>query len=508
MKFISKSLFYFVETEDLRSEFYGAQLGNNKILIGSNSNILDISSPKVLFESLVVGTMQLDVMTVLALMSWQDNLWVSSNGKEAMKNFWLSALESKEEGNHTYYFMMILRVILSDAERYPAPTNVIQTMTSSLRELITQGEVKQYDTSIDILKIFTDEKEAIHQEKSLAKLAFNQTESVRSLMKKAGFPYKLPIVKNANFHWLKHYINSSFTVRKNLNISVNEVLNSYKKLKDQQSMAKLILSEPLFNRSLITLAKTIEDFPEFIHWLSICDRNKLFREKFTPHEIQQLNIWVGTGNYQSLSKLLVEITKYESSDPEAAISRTKSRYIFWENYQHLFRESWLLVSSSTYNNHAELKKLKNVKILNGMSNPVILIRIGQYYLAQMFIESASNVDFFMVDNASRMETLLDALEVSFFQLKQQNVCLVHDHRYKWQADLAFVLDKSFNISATGNSINVTPSMTKNYLIEVGNRDFQLERKKEVEIWFKNVKYRWDLSTLAKAALTAKRYNLI
>lgn len=507
MKFISKSLFYFVKAEEIRSEFYGIQHRKYKGLANYREAYSSILSPDSLFESLVKGAIRLDVMAVLTLMSWQDNLWVSSDGEIAMKNFWLSALNHKNEGNNTYYFMMILRVILSDAERYPAPTNVIQTMTNSLKELINQGYIKNNAVSINILKIFVDQTDSVSQEKSLAKLAFNKSSSVSSLMKDYDFPHKLPIVKNANFYWLKDYINSNFSLRKNLNASLNEILNSYKKVKDQQKVAKLIINEPLFDQSPKELVKKIEDFPEFVHWLSICDRNKLFREQLTPNEIQHLNIWVGTGNYQSLSKLLVEITRYESSDFEA-VNRTKNRYIFWENYQHLFRESWLLVSSSTYNNHTELKKLKNVKILNGMSNPIILIRIGKYYLAQMFIESAANIDFFMIDNASRMEILLDALGVSFFQLTQLKVCLIHDHRYKWQADLAFILDKFFNISSTGNSINVTPSMTKNYLMEVGNSDFQIERKREVEIWLKNVKYRWDSSTVSNAALTAKRYNLI
>lgn len=507
MKFISKSLFYFVKAEEIRSEFYGIQHRKYKGLANYREAYSSILSPESLFESLVKGAIRLDVMAVLTLMSWQDNLWVSSDGEIAMKNFWLSALNHKNEGNNTYYFMMILRVILSDAERYPAPTNVIQTMTNSLKELINQGYIKNNAVSINILKIFVDQTDSVSQEKSLAKLAFNRSSSVSSLMKDYDFPHKLPIVKNANFYWLKDYINSNFSLRKNLNASLNEILNSYKKVKDQQKVAKLIINESLFDQSPKELVKKIEDFPEFVHWLSICDRNKLFREQLTPNEIQHLNIWVGTGNYQSLSKLLVDITKYESLESSAE-NLTKNRYIFWENYQHLFRESWLLVSNSTYNNHPDIKNFKNVKILNGMSKPIILIRIGQYYLAQMFIEKGLGADFFMIDNSNAMEKLLNSPEVSYNSIKNLQICLIHDHLHLWQSDLAFNLDKFFNILPHGKMIKVTPYKNLNYLQEISVTIFASERKVSVKNWLKDAKYRWDSSTVSNAALTAKRYNLI
>ena len=62
-------------------------------------------------------------------------------------------------------------------------------------------------------------------------------------------------------------------------------------------------------------------------------------------------------------------------DVRRAIKTTsKNRYLFWEHYQHLFRETWLLVSEQIYSDYAACREIDNIKKVSGLTYPKILIR--------------------------------------------------------------------------------------------------------------------------------------
>lgn len=501
MNFIRPNLFDFAKNSTLKSKFKGIKQITKDLGIQFNETQIQSLNPQVLFEQLIKGKMDLDLIQVFSLMGWENHQWTSQNGKIAMRNWWLSALDKAQQGELIFRHIMVLRTILADTERYPAPKDVIKTMRIGLDNLIASGEWKD-DKYVDVLQALVSQNA-----KKLAEIAFKQNKSVLQLIKEAGFPRKLPIIEEAELLWLKLWLNTDITQRQKTSAALNQLLHTQSSLDQQQKFAVFILNEAIFVKPFAQLKQIVANYPEIVHWFSICDRDNDFRKSLELEEIQRLNCWVGSGNYQSLRALLIDITRYESLE-SSAIELTENRYIFWNNYQHLFRESWLFVSQYTYDRHPDIKRLKNVKIISGFSKPIILIRIGQYYLLQMFIVRGTEVDFIMINDTEKVEQLLYQSIISYTAITQLSICLLHDHLYKWQADLAYTLDRNFSIQPSGSIIDITQTLSRNYLQETSNFSFKSERNEPVKSWLRNARQRWTNQQLQQTAFTAKRYNLI
>lgn len=450
---------------------------------------------QLLFEKLIHGTLDLDLIQVCALMGWEDNQWKTKEGQKAMRHWWLSALEKNQQGESTICLLMVVRVVLADTERYPAPKDIIQIMSNTLETLIKEDK---YVCRNKQVLMFIITKKA----NELAQMAFQHQKLVVKLLKEANLPTKLTIVEEATILWFKTWLRSKLTVRQKMATLLNALLQPLS-ISQQQVFAKTLLNDSTLAKPISELRKIIENYPEIIYWLSLCDRENQFRAPFNIEEINRLNCWVGSGNYQSLRKLLLEITQQVSFDPKT-LEKTDNRYIFWENYQHLFRESWLLVSENIYNTTTGIKHLKNVKIITQWRYPIILIRIGNYYILQRFIDVGTSVDLIMIDDSKRMEELLSNNNIRHTEITQLSICLIHDHLYKWQADLAYCLETVFNIKPHNSMIKITQHMSKNYHIDVVNSEFKLERKDCVQDWYHSAQSRWTATQL-QAAKTAKRY---
>lgn len=499
MNFISPNLFDFVKHRQLTSAFKGIKRIAKDLDINFDEAAIQSLNPQLLFNQLVYGKIDLELIQVFTLMGWEDHQWTGKDGKTAMRNWWLSALDKDQQGEPVFRHIMVLRTILADTERYPAPKDVIQTMREGLESLIKSGEWK-YKTNLDLLQALITQNA-----KKLAEIAFKQNKSVVQLLQNAGFPTKLPTVQDAQIQWFLIWLNESQQQRKNTTLALTEMLDSLD-LDNQQKFATLVLNIPHLNKPLAQLKQLIAGYPEIDHWLSICDRNNEFRQIFKIDEIQRLECWIGTGSYQSLQNLIIDITKYEEP---SVLEFTERRYIFWKNYQDHFRESWLLVSQSTYDNHPDIKRFPKVKIITGFTKPIILIRIGEYYLLQMFILKGGEADIIMFNDTKNIEILLKNSKISYTQFMQLSICLIHDLNNLWQSDCAYILDTKFNIIPINNKVIYDTIGNYNiYKKKIQENDFKKIRIEKTSSWLRNAKNRWSHQQLQQAALTAKRYNLL
>lgn len=68
--------------------------------------------PEKLFVELVHSPIDLQLIQVFALMGWDGNQWKSVQGRQAMKHWWLSALEKDRKVSHYYVWSWCYAVCL------------------------------------------------------------------------------------------------------------------------------------------------------------------------------------------------------------------------------------------------------------------------------------------------------------------------------------------------------------------------------------------------------------
>jgi hypothetical protein len=279
--------------------------------------------------------------------------------------------------------------------------------------------------------------------KTLANIAFEQQKSVIQLIKDTGFPQKLPLIQDAEILWLDQWIASEKSKRQSLRQALSQTLTHTLSLERQKQITNQIINASTLPKAVQDLEKRVEDYPELVTWLSTCARNADFKAKLDLNydEKQRLACWIGTGNYESLRKILINIASIR--DQDTVNKTTANRYIFWKNYQALFQEAWLLLPTTLFERHET--HLNNVKKISAYSYPVVVLKLENKFIFQSFLGDASQNDLLMTDDVIQVERILNQDTINYEDLKNLNLILIHDHAFKWQADLAYTLDKHFSI---------------------------------------------------------------
>ncbi len=503
MNFLNHDLFAFTEKAKLQSKFSGMKSIADFINFPFDESLILQLDPEKLFAELIRSPIDLQLIQVFALMGWDGNQWKSAQGRQAMKHWWLSVLEKDREGEPLLRLVMVLRTVLADLERYPAPIDVVKVMRDVLEDLIRTDEWGE-QTDVDILLALIS-----GDAKTLAKIAMREYKNVVQLVLEANFPKKLLIIHDANIEWLSLWIQSSKKQRQIFRQPLNALLNKSLPLEQQCKLASSILNHNFFSLKNESLEQKVKDYPELVAWLSACARNTEFKLQLTSEERQRLGCWIGFGNYESLRQILVEIAQNKAD--EGDLSKTTNRYIFWKNYQALFQEAWLLLPHEFFVKNKT--DLSNVKELQGADYPVVVLKIQNYFVFQYFLGTAANNDLLMTDDIHQVEQILNQRLVLDNQLKQMNLVLIHDHLFKWQSDLAYTLDQHFKIQAKDQRVYFAEGQNNYsyYLTEVQKSEFKDVRKqwKNLPQWVKhNLKNKYPSHIYQKAALTAQRYDLL
>lgn len=503
INFLNHDLFAFTEKAKLQSKFSGMKSIADFINFPFDESLILQLDPEKLFAELIRSPIDLQLIQVFALMGWDGNQWKSAQGRQAMKHWWLSVLEKDREGEPLLRLVMVLRTVLADLERYPAPIDVVKVMRDVLEDLIRTDEWGE-QTDVDILLALIS-----GDAKTLAKIAMREYKNVVQLVLEANFPKKLLIIHDANIEWLSLWIQSSKKQRQIFRQPLNALLNKSLPLEQQCKLASSILNHNFFSLKNESLEQKVKDYPELVAWLSACARNTEFKLQLTSEERQRLGCWIGFGNYESLRQILVEIAQNKAD--EGDLSKTTNRYIFWKNYQALFQEAWLLLPHKFFVKNKT--DLSNVKELQGADYPVVVLKIQNYFVFQYFLGTAANNDLLMTDDIHQVEQILNQRLVLDNQLKQMNLVLIHDHLFKWQSDLAYTLDQHFKIQAKDQRVYFAEGQNNYsyYLTEVQKSEFKDVRKqwKNLPQWVKhNLKNKYPSHIYQKAALTAQRYDLL
>ena len=501
--FLSHDLFAFAEKAKLKSKFDGMKRIADFIDFPFDESLIQHLDPEKLFVELIRSPIDLQLIQVFALMGWDGNQWKSAQGRQAMKHWWLSALEKDREGEPLLRLVMVLRTVLADLERYPAPKDVVTVMRDVLEELIRTDEWGE-QTDVDILQTLIS-----GDAKTLAKIAMREYKNVLQRVQEANFPKKLPIIQDANIEWLSLWIQSSAKQRQALGQQLNALLNRSLPLELQCKLASSILNHNTFSVKNELLEQKVKDYPELVAWLSACARNTEFKLKLTSEERQRLGCWTGFGNYELLRQILMQIA--QNREDVGDLSKTANRYIFWKNYQVLFQEAWLLLPHDLF--IQQKTHLANIKEIQGTEYPIVVLKIQNYFVFQYFLGTAANNDLLMTDDVRQVEQILNQRLVLEHQLQQLNLVLIHDHLFMWQSDLAYTLDQHFSLQAKDQRVYFAEGKNSYsyYLTEVQKPDFRHERKqwKNLPQWVKhNLKNKYPSHIYQKAALTAQRYDLL
>lgn len=500
MSLLASNLFDFAQKASLTSRFaqpeFKSALQRQQRLAPAHK----MTKPQVLYDRLKQAPIKLSLIDVLVLMGWRSDLWLSDDGQAAMQHWWQSALADTQRP--VLRLIMMLRVVLADGERWPGPKPVIQAMSDEMQALIKRGQWP-HPTQAELLLILARQEAA-----QLAALAFKQSQSVSGMMQQASMPTHIPVVLEAEEQWLMLWFKAQTSRRSNMAVALGQLLRTDLTLQRQQRLAKQILACPHVPQQSKTLKAQVANYPEIVAWLSACARQTEFKQVLNAQEMQLLRCWIGTGNYEALKGLLLQVAADHTDQDN--IKKTENRYIFWRNYQDFFEETWLLLPSEIYHAAIDLPKLTNVRELLHSVDPIAVLKIGSYYIFQMFIAKgrSGQSDLMMTQDLSRVEELLQKPQISYDEIKQLNLCLIHDHYLFWQTDLAQTLDQNFGIKPHSGQIDITPFMHRSYAKEAEREEFQVERRKAIKMWLKSAGSRHSEAVLKKAALSAIRHGCL
>lgn len=455
MKLIAPHLFSFVKNAQLKSRFTSI----SKIAKFSNLEI-DISTiegldPNILFKKLQDAIVEdIDLLQTLNLMGLEDNRWKTQNGHTVARNWWLSALKKEKDGDSNIRMVMVLRTILADTERYPAPKDVIQTMRTSLDKLIESGEWP-FKNNIDVLQALTSQNA-----KKLAEISYNKSITVLELMQENGYPEKLPIIEEANNIWFMLWFKSPKEKRLYLRDKVKSLIYSYKSIEQHINLTNIIIDKLGLPQQVAILKNEVKKYPEISEWLKYIknhqsQKNNLveyYQGLINKNSRQLLSCWIGVGNYLQLKDMVYQLADmYFNDDYDERIVNSrnaqKNRYNFWEEYQFLFEEIWLLLPNK-FDYISKNFSIDNTRHLNNFKYPLAIFRIGDFYICEPFIAKANQAELFIIlAQQYEIEEKLNQKIINFNDLQSFPVILKHDHHNGWQPLLKKELKKRFGIIA-------------------------------------------------------------
>lgn len=451
-QFISSQLFSTIRNTTLDSNFNTLKKIAHFSNLEFDKSLVQMLDPKLLFEKLQYGIIKdLDLLQTFTLMGWDDNLWKIPTGYKAMQNWWLSAFHQEDKGDKNLRIVMILRIVLADTERYPAPKDVVQLMGKVFQDLFESGKCN-FKIDYDVLNAIVSKIP-----KELAKISFLQKKSVIEVIQASGFPNKLPIIEDANEEWLKLWFHANHNQRTPLNNKLIETLNTFSNLNTHIRLTNLILNDINLPRDIFHLKQEVKKFPEIAEWLKKVksvnkSKNTLIKyyQSLHPENAKQLlSCWIGVGNYEQLKVMIYNLADlhYSDNDEWTIKSRKaqKNRYLFWEDYQFFFEEIWLLLPQK-YQYISEKYAIDNIRNLEGFYYPIAVFKIGSNYIFQPFVSKATQANLFAInDSQDELESLLNEPNISMNQLLSRDVIFKHEHNLGWQPELREILKNKMAI---------------------------------------------------------------
>ena len=151
----------------------------------------------------------------------------------------------------------------------------------------------------------------------------------------------------------------------------------------------------------------------------------------------------------------------------------------------------------------ELRSMINVKFMSGNDKPIVLLRTEQFYFIQS-LEVDTSVDLLVTEDLNYLDNLVKQNLINHYSLEDITPCLIHDHQYLWQNDMAICLkDLGINMSDPQH-FHITAHRTQPFRNHLPQQEL-LERQERLGKWWRYAQKKYPRELLQKCAKSFFRY---
>ena len=451
------------------------------------------------FDTLKIAhTDSFDIIDVLALVIIDNDEWQNKTTvKVVTHNWWLSALE-----RHNQQALYASLVLILQYHRSPklyenfANTHALKALTAAM---LASNSYQWQDNTLQLAV-----KAVLSNSPSnFAALALRDQMTTNQLLHEHKLPVSTDFEHQAIEEWLTLYL--KLTEKQLLDHS--DTINHYLKRKSDIhfaiSRAELIFSNRYFKTDLSTLEKQTHKFSDIHTWLKEWNKNPEFKRLLDKKYQQILRCWLGAGNYYQLEKAVRYIAQVNEENIDENRSVSINRYIFWTNYQQHIVDYWLLIPANQQDKYYPIFTTANIKLVsskNGLrqvnslttenvsSVPTVLLKFDDYYFIQPLVSSGGKADLIMTNSVLLLDTALQSDEIDSDVFDNIEPCLIHDHMFLWQRDMAMCLKENFKIMMGNlNKFVYTPTFGDSFIHPKKSIDHKA-RLENIERWYRYSRY--------------------
>lgn len=450
------------------------------------------------FDLLKQGPTKLSIVDTLALISIDNSEWQNTvTANKVSNHWWESILDTDIKTNKSLY--AVLSLILQNYALDSQNIYTASAIKSLTKTLVKNKNILQWhDNTLKQLVYAT-----IQDHPSIiAQLAFAHQQTVSDFLNR----YRLPIAKSlkntAQDSWLTLYFKTPEDKLKNYSTAIQKFLLGSVAINGIQHVKKralMIFDNDYFSTDLKKLEQETHKFNDIHRWLKNLNRTPDFVTSLDNKHRQILRVWLGAGNYYELRKIVEYIAEINQETQSSKKSISLSRYEFWQGFQSYIVDYWLLVPQNQLADYTGInsQNIKPMTYSGKYNQPVILLRFDEYYFIQPLVYRAHEVDLIMTNDVKILDRFLSENSFDGNILDTITPCLIHDHFYLWQPNMARTLKEYFTI------VSSDP-----YHFSELNSEKSKERLKNLNRWITQAKERnKEYGDIGQYALSYKeRHN--
>lgn len=464
------------------------------------------------FDTLKIAqTTSFGVIDVLALAIIENEEWQNKNtARTVTHHWWMSALDMDNQ-QALYASLVLVLQSHRDPKLYQRFAN-IHALNALTAALLADSDYQWQDNTLKLAV-----KAILSNSPSrFAALALENQMTTQQLIQKHKLPINTDFEHKASSEWLTLYLKLTEKQLLTHSKTINNYLNGKLGIHFAVNRAELIFSNRYFKADLSTLEKQTHKFTDIHKWLKEWNTNPEFKQLLDKKYQQILRCWLGAGNYYQLEKAVRYIAQVNDEDIKNNRSISINRYIFWTNYQQYIMDYWLLIPSSQQGKYHPIFSTANIKLIhnrpswgyanskmteNMASVPTVLLKFDDYYFIQPLVSSGGKADLIMSNSVALLDEALQADEIESHIFDKIDVCLIHDHMFLWQRDMALCLKENFKIIMSDpNRFVYTPTFGDSFIRPSRSIDHK-GRLENIERWYR---YSCYTSQLDKYAISYQK----
>lgn len=459
------------------------------------------------FDTLKISqTDSFSIIDVLALVTIGNTEWQNKNTAQTVAYHWLLSAISINDQQALYASLVLVLQSHRDPKLYEKFANM-HALNALTAGLLADDSYQWQDNTLKLAV-----KAVLSKSPSrFAALALENQMTTHQLIQKHKLPISTDFENKASSEWLTLYLKLTEKQLLSHSNTINDYLNNKPDIYFAVNRAELIFSNRYFKADLSTLEKQTHKFIDIHKWLKEWNKNPEFKQLLDKKYQQILRCWLGAGNYYQLEKAVRYIAQVNDEDIDGNRSISINRYIFWTNYQQHIVDYWLLIPSGQQGKYYPIFATANIKIINnrlswGHNNsmitediasvPTVLLKFDDYYIIQPLVNSGGKADLLMTSSVGLLDKAFQADEIESHIFDRIEICLIHDHMFLWQRDMALCLKENFKIiMGNPDRFVYTPTFGDSFIRPSKSIDHQA-RLENIERWYKYSRYTSHLDKYA------------